>query len=115
MTYYAGFWILFSPFLLLFGSHAKPSAWACKFSKRTRAGETLEGCLRQFDEVIFRSVDRNLNCHFFEDFLLRPGRRRQRGHDISHMPGDVIQPCRPALSDEKRRSWGQDKTGKRSH
>ena len=40
-------------------AHAKPSEWACQVFKRTRAGETRQGRLRRFDEVIARFVEGN--------------------------------------------------------
>ena len=43
-------------------AHAKPNERICWFTKRTRAGETYQGRLRWFDEVIARVVDGILNC-----------------------------------------------------
>jgi len=59
MTSFAVFWILFKSILLFFGAHAKPNERTFWFVKRTRAGETCQGRLRQFDEAIPRFVDGN--------------------------------------------------------
>ena len=53
--------------------------------KRTRAGETQQGRLRWFDEVIARFLDGNLNCHFFRGFYGAQAVGDSASHDISHI------------------------------
>ena len=58
----------------------------------TRARETRQGRLRWFDEAIARFLDGNLNCHFFEVFMV-PKPLEPALAMISCTCADVIQPC----------------------